>query len=86
MPRIKRKRVDAEDIFTRLGPTYSRGAYRMHVDSFHRLHKLLHKHDANLKLSKRRCDVNGPTSSTTRLSMALRYFAKGEQVRYWVSP
>ena len=58
----------------------------MHVDSFHRLHKLLHKHDANLKLRKRGCDVNGPITSTARLSMALRYFVGGDQVRYWVSP
>lgn len=41
-PNIPRQRKTVEEIFSSLGPTYSKRAYRMRTDSFYKLHDLLY--------------------------------------------
>ena len=75
LPR-ERKSVDA--IFSGLGRRNVRKSYRMHVESFHKLHKLLFKTDEVKK--QRGAPPNGHILKSSRLSMALRWFAGGDKM------
>ena len=74
--KVKRERKEVETIFRELGPRTVRKAYRMHGESFWRLHKILFKND-NVKKRKRGKTPNGPILNSSQLSMALRWMAGG---------
>jgi hypothetical protein len=85
-PFIPRKRRDVGSLFRELGPIYSRRAYRMDIESFWSLHRMLRPYlrgrvrppaSSNSKKKHRNGAANGIISSTIRLSIALRYFAGG---------
>ena len=46
-PTIPRIRKTVEEIFSGLGPTYSKRAYRRHTDSFYKLHDKLFPRNPN---------------------------------------
>lgn len=87
-----RRRRSVYDLFDELGPTYTRRAYRMERNSFFELHRLLfpflnfqlmryrnggsEEEEANIPL-QRNGARNGRVPSTSRLSIAIRYFAGG---------
>ena len=77
-PNIPRQRKSVEEIFSSLGPTYSKSAYRMRTDSFYKLHDLLCGCNPNPNKRKRGATQNGPIASKSKLSMALRFFAGGD--------
>ena len=81
-PCRNRKRRFVHDTHEELGPCYTRRAHRMTGDSFWELHRLLSPRlnpPKKAKKTKRKSNgaKNGTTSSATRLSCALRYFAGG---------
>ena len=74
IPRIRRS---VEDIFAGLGPVYSRKSYRMRTDSFYKLHDMLFRDNPYPKKRKNGVTPNGPITSKSVLSQALRFFAGG---------
>ena len=81
-PTIFRERRLVDDIFRQLGPTFTRRAFRMTVPVFYNLHQLLYRqlrrdpHGSVLKTWVNGAR-NGLIASTSRLAVALRYFAGG---------
>jgi hypothetical protein len=85
-PFIRRERRDVGSLFRELGPIYSRRAYRMDIESFWELHRLLRPYlrgrvrptaSSNPKKKRRYGAANGIITTPIRLSIALRYFAGG---------
>ena len=66
-----------EDIFAGLGPVYSRKSYRMRAYSFYKLHDMLFAHNPYPNKRKNGVTTNGPITSKSVLSQALRFFAGG---------
>lgn len=73
------------NIFAELGPSYLRQAYRMDKASFYKLHGMLRPGLGGRKFSVKSTKKyhkngapNGIIPSTSRLSMALRYFTGGD--------
>ena len=75
---IRRNRRHVLNIFEEFGEGNSRKAYRMNIESFWKLHRILFKND-HVKKRKRGSTVNGPIHNSTRLSMALRWMAGGDK-------
>ena len=83
--RIRNRRT-VQSMFDKLGPTYTRRAYRMEARAFWKLHRVLKpfmiaatrrtKADSP-KLSSYNGAKNGLIDTTIRLSAAIRYFAGG---------
>ena len=71
---IKRTRKTVDVIFRELGPKNIRKSYRMHKESFWKLHRLLFKSDDIKKRTKQGLPPNGYILNSSRLSMALRWF------------
>lgn len=98
---VGRARCTIDFIFDQLGPVYARRAYRMTPQTFYRLHDLLFPsvhsgphsssfpHPASTK-KHRNGAKNGLITSSTRLGVALRYFAGGSTydlaVMHGISP
>ena len=76
---IKRTRKTVDVIFRELGPKNIRKSYRMHKESFWKLHRLLFKSDDTKKRTKQGLPPNGYILNSSRLSMALRWFAGGDK-------
>ena len=70
---IPRIRKSVEDIFAGLGPVYSRKSYRMRTDSFYKLHDMLFAHNPYPNKRKNGVTTNGPITSKSVLSQALRF-------------
>ena len=79
---ILRIRRNVEDIFASLGPVYSRKSYRMRTDSFYKLHDMLFGRNPYPNKRKNGVTSNGPITSTSILSQALR-FCRWGNVRHW---
>ncbi|KAG7365286.1 hypothetical protein IV203_038489 [Nitzschia inconspicua] len=75
---IKRERVPCETIFRRLGGRIFRRCYRMSEPMFWKLHNLLKPYMGGDKKRKRGSTPNGDIPTSSRLSMALRWFAGGD--------
>jgi len=76
---IPRQRVPVETIFSRLGPRMFKKCYRMTETTFWKLHGLLMPFmKSHSKKRKRGITPNGDIPSSSRLSMALRWFAGGD--------
>ena len=75
---IKRKRKSVSDNMKEMGPKWTRQAYRMHGESFWKLHHMLFDTDVPRK-RKRGKSVNGDILMSHRLSMALRWMAGGSK-------
>lgn len=69
----ERERAQVTDLFDKLGPVYTRRAYRMEEDNFWRLLAILNPY---LKEKDPRAP-NGTIQSSLMLSASLRYFAGG---------
>jgi len=83
-PTIFRKRRSVDSIFLELGPTYVKRAYRMDEAAFWLLHQMLApslkkicRGPGNPKKKTKINARNGIIPTSTRLSIALRYFAGG---------
>jgi hypothetical protein len=88
-PVIRRIRTNVSTIFAQLGPTSTRRAFRMHESQFMRLHQILFPYrQFNARRSsprsihpngksQRKGAANGLIHSSTRLAVALRFFAGG---------
>jgi hypothetical protein len=84
-PTVPRKRChNIAELFDQLGPSFTRRAFRMTAESFFRLHELLLPSlgcelfpPATSTKSHRNGARNGLIPSTTRLAVALRFFAGG---------
>lgn len=79
-PARKRTRRCLGSIFSELGPSYFRRAYRMEEASFWKLHGIPLPHMIVPRSGKKKHKdgaANGIIHSSTRLSAALRYFAGG---------
>ena len=75
---IERERNTMDSIFKSIGPKNVRKAYRMHEESFRKLHQLLFKTDAVKR--QRGEPPNGHILNSQRLGMALRWFAGGDKM------
>ena len=80
---VKRIRRNVSDIMREIGPKFTRRAYRMHGESFWKLHRILFESDIPRK-RKRGKTVNGDILLSHRLSMALRWMAGGS--KFDISP
>ena len=76
---IKRTRKDVQENFRDLGPRNVRTSYRMHQESFWKLYGLLFGSDEVKKRKKGGPPPNGYILNSSRLSMALRWFAGGDK-------
>ena len=80
-PTIPRQRRLASDIFEQLGPCYTRRAFRMTAPNFYDLHRYLYPYlrriYADSPKSHKDGARNGLVPSTSRVAVALRYFAGG---------
>jgi hypothetical protein len=86
IPVIARTRVHVSLVFNQLGPYYTPRAYRMNQDNFFALHRLLFpyvKHRSlrtsgrSHRFRQRKGAANGTVPTSTRLAVAIRYFAGG---------
>jgi hypothetical protein len=76
----KRKRKYVNDIFSELGDHYVRRAYRMDVNSFWKLCRILKPHmpiPSTMNKKHRNGAKNGLIPTPSKISCALRYFAGG---------
>ena len=80
---VRRIRKNVSDIMKEMGPKWTRKAYRMHGESFWKLHHMLFDTDVPRK-RKRGKSVNGDILRSHRLSMALRWMAGGS--KFDISP
>ena len=79
-PTIPRQRQLVADIFEQLGPYYTRRAFRMQQTHFYQLHRLLLPHlqkNYHVTRNQQNGARNGRIPSSSRLAVALRYFAGG---------
>jgi len=83
---IERTRVHVSLVFNQLGPHYTPRAYRMTQDNFFALHRLLFPYvkyrslrtsGRDHRVRQRKGAANGIVPSSTRLAVAIRYFAGG---------
>lgn len=78
---VRRQRVPVQVIFQRLGPRLFRKAYRMSEALFWKLHDLIFPPALSTSNERLRGSTpNGDIPFSTRLSIALRWFAGGEPI------
>ena len=76
---IKRERPDMDDYLGDIHPALFKRMYRMEKKSFWILLDIIGPHLPNTGVKRKFGSVpNGPITESTRLSMALRYFAGGD--------
>ena len=79
---IPRQRRSVESIFAEYGPIYSRRAYRMNVDAFYYLLDIIKPYMPGRSDGSSRGGAtwNGEIGMDLKLSVALRFFAGGEDL------
>ena len=77
-PNVPRRRKSTKEALSSLGPTHSKRVHHARTESSHKSHDSLCGPSTNPNKRKRRAAQNDPIASKEKLSMALRFFAGGD--------